>query len=73
MVDPPDDLSVTMAEMEAPILDSLIVSSKIEASSAEFSCLFLFHYFRLGRPLCWVVELLILLLATLRALRISSQ
>ena len=45
MVDPPDDPLVTMAEMEASILDLLMVSSEIVASSADFSRFFLFHYF----------------------------
>ena len=63
MVDPPDDLLVTMAEIEASILDLLMVSSEIVASSADFSRLFLFHSFRSGQPLCRVVELSILQLA----------
>ena len=45
MVDPPDDLLVTMAETEASILDFLVVSSKIVVSSADFSRFFLFHSF----------------------------
>ena len=36
-VDPPADLSVTMSEMEASILDFLMVISEIVASSTEFS------------------------------------
>ena len=52
IVDPPDDPLVTMAEMEASILDFLMVSSEIVASSTEFSCFFLFHSFRSERPLC---------------------
>ena len=73
MVDFPDDPSVTMTKMEASILDFLMFSSKIVASSAGFSHLFLYHYFWLVRPLCRVVELSILQLAAPRALRISSQ
>ena len=45
MVDPPDDLSETMAEMEASILDFFAVSSKIVASSADSSRFFLCHYY----------------------------
>ena len=45
MVDPPDDLLVTIAEMEASILDFLMVSSEILSSSTNFSRFFLFHYF----------------------------
>ena len=71
MVDPLNDLLVTMAEMEASILNFLMVSSEIVASSAEFSRFVLFHYFWSGRPLCQVVELSLLQLAALRALRIS--
>ena len=52
MVDLPDDLLVTMAEMEASILDFLMVSSEIVASSADFSRLFLFHSVESGIPLC---------------------
>ena len=55
MVDPPDDSLVTMDEMEASILDLLMVCSEIAASSAKFLRFFLFHSFRLGRPLCRVV------------------
>ena len=44
MVDPPDDLLVTMAEMEASILDFLMVSLAIVSSSADFSRLF-FSFF----------------------------
>ena len=73
MVDPPDDPLVTMAEIEASILNFLMVRSDIVASSADFSRFFLFHYFRSGQLLCWVVEILILRLAASRALRISSQ
>ena len=36
MVDPPDDPLVTIAEMEASILDFLMASSEIVASSADF-------------------------------------
>ena len=60
MVDPPVDLLVTMDEMEASILDLLIVSFKIVASSADFSRFFLIYSFQSGRPLCPVVELLLL-------------
>ena len=73
MVDPPDDPLVTMAEMEAFILDLLMVNSKILASSADFSRFFLFHSFRYGWPLCRVVELSILRLPASRALLISYQ
>ena len=45
MVDPPDDPLVTMAEMEASILDFLMFSLEIVASRADFSRLFLFPYF----------------------------
>ena len=51
MVDLPDDPLVTMAKMEASILDFLMVSSDIVASSADFSRFFLFHSFQSGRPL----------------------
>ena len=34
--DPPDDLSVTIDEEEASILDFLMFSSEIAASSADF-------------------------------------
>ena len=40
MVDLPDDPSVTMAKMEASILDFLMFSSEIVASSADFSRFF---------------------------------
>ena len=70
MIDPPNDLLVTMAKMEAYILDFLMFSSKIVTSSADFSRLFLFHSFRLGQPLCRLVELSMLQLAASRALRI---
>ena len=73
MVDPPDEPLVAMDEMEASILDFLMVISEIVASSANFSRFFLFHYFRSGQPLCRVVELLLLPLYASRALRISSQ
>ena len=73
MLDPPDDPLVTMDEMEASILDLLMVSSEIVTSSADSSRLFLLHYFRSGRPLCWVLELLIFRLAASWALRISYQ
>ena len=73
MFDPPDELLLTMAKMEASILDFFMFSSEIVASSADFSRFFLFHYFRSVRPLCRVVELSLLWLAALRALRISSQ
>ena len=59
IVDLPDDPSITMAEMEASILNFLMFSSEIVASSAELSRFFLFHYFLLGRPMCRVVELLL--------------
>ena len=72
MADPPGDPFVTMAEMEAYILDFLMFSSEIVASSADFSHLFLFHSFQLGQPLCRVVEILLLRLAASRVLRISS-
>ena len=48
MVDPPDDLLVTIAEMEAFILYFLIVRSEIVASSADFSRFLLFHSFSIG-------------------------
>ena len=73
MVDPPDEPSVNMAKIEASVLDLLMVSSKIVASSADFSRLFLFHYFRLGRPLCRVIEISLLRLAASQSLWISSQ
>ena len=73
MVDPPDDPLVTMDEMEASILDFLVFSSDIVASSADFSRFFLFRCFQSGRPLCRVVELLLLQLSASWALRISSQ
>ena len=73
MVDLPDEPLVTMAEMEASILDLLMFIFKIVASSAEFSRFFLFHSFWSEWPLCWVVERSILRLAPLRALQISSQ
>ena len=73
MVDPPDGPSVTMAEMEASILDFLMVSSEIVASSADFSRLFLFHSTISGQPLYRVLDLPILRLAASRALQISSQ
>ena len=50
MVDPPDDTSVTMDKTVASILDFLMFSSEILASSAEFPHFFLFHSFRLGDP-----------------------
>ena len=65
MADPPDYLSVTMAKMEASILDFLMIISEIVAYSTDFSCLFLFHSFLSGRPLCRVLEILILRLAAL--------
>ena len=55
MVDPSDDPLVTMDEMEASILNLLVVSSEIVPSSADFSRLFLFHSFRYERPLCRVL------------------
>ena len=73
MADPPGDPFVTMAEMEASIFDFLMFSSNIVASNADFSHLFLFHSFQLGRPLCQVVEISLLRLAAPQALRISSQ
>ena len=45
MVDLPDELLVTMAEMEASILDFLMFSSEIVPSSADFSRFFLLHSF----------------------------
>ena len=68
MVDPPDDLSITMAKMEASILDFLMIISKIVASSAEFSRFFLFNYFRSGQPLCRFVEISLFWLSASRAL-----
>ena len=73
MVNSPDDPSVTMAEMEDYILDFLIVSSEIVASSADFLRFFLFHYFLLGWTLCWFIKLSILRLAASWDLRIFSQ
>ena len=59
MVDLPDYLSVTMAKMEASILDILMFSSEIVASSTEFLHFLLFHSFWPGRPLCQVIELFV--------------
>ena len=73
MVDPPDDLLVTMVEMEASILDFLMVNSAIVDSSADFSNFFLFRYFWSVQPLCRVVELSMLRLAAPQAMQISSQ
>ena len=50
MVDLPDYLLVTMAKTEASILDFLMFSSKIVASSADFSRFFLFHFFDRDDP-----------------------
>ena len=50
MIDPPDDPLVTMAEIEASILDFFMVSSEIVASSADFSRFFLFHFFDRNDP-----------------------
>ena len=60
MVEPPDDLLVAISEMEASILDFLMVNYDIVASSADFSRFFLFYSFRSGQPLCRVVELSLL-------------
>ena len=73
MVDPPDDPLVTMAEIEAFVLDFYMVSSNIVASSADFLIFFLFYSTWSGQPLYWVLELPILRLSALRALQISSQ
>ena len=52
MVDPHDDPSVTMAEMEAFVLDFLMFSSEIVASSADSSRFLLFHFFYWDEPSC---------------------
>ena len=62
-----------MAEMEASILDLVMVISEIVACSADFSHFFLFQHFLSGRPLCRVLEILILRLAALWSLRIYPQ